>query len=101
MNSVLNSVIDKVSRELCVDRKTVGLVYLSYWRFIKNRASSVPLKTMTYEEFLNTKVNFNIPFIGKLYADYNEIKKYRKQLNYYQNVKTKKSKADRLSGTCD
>ena len=101
MNSVLNSAIEKTSRELCIDRKTIEKVYLSYWKFIKATASGNPLKTMPYEEFVNARVNFNIPYIGKLYADYNKIKSYRKQFNYYQNVKNKKNQANRQSGSSD
>ena len=59
------------------------------------------MKTMTREEFDSVDHNFNIPYIGKLYGDYDKVEKLRRQLKYYQDVKAKKSKADRLSGIGD
>ena len=56
---------------------------------------------MSEDEFDHTNTNFNIPYIGKLYTDYDKIKKYNNQLNYYRNVKAKKNQANRQSSTSE
>lgn len=90
MNNSLNLALKQASRNLNVDVKLVEKVYKSYWGFIRDRIESLPLKTMTEEEFSSVDHNFNIPFIGKLYVDYEKIEKYNRQLKFYQDVKAKK-----------
>ena len=92
MNSnVLNSVLKQVSRELCVDLKTVEVIYKSYWRFIRDCCASCNLVEITKEEYESTDMNFNIPYIGKLYVDYDKVQKRKNHLKYVRdNVKTKK-----------
>lgn len=101
MNNTLNTAIRRVARNLCVDQKLVESVYKSYWYFIKEQISSTTLKDMSQEEFDSSVTNFNLPFLGKLYADYSKIEKYRRQLKFYEHVKAEKSKANRLSGISD
>ena len=50
MNSVLNWAINKVSRELCIDKKIVEAVYKSYWKFIKQNIEALSLEGLTKEE---------------------------------------------------
>ena len=46
--------------ELCID---------SMYMFIRSTIQSIPFKEMkSLEEFRNTKKNFNIPALGKLYT---------------------------------
>jgi hypothetical protein len=101
MNNTLNLALQKAARNLSVDSKLVESVYKSYWYFIKTHVSSLPLREMDQEEFDSTATNFNIPFIGKLYTNYKRIEGYRKQLKFYEDVKTKENKANRLSDTGD
>lgn len=96
MNSVLSLTLKRVARDLQVDEKLVESVYKSYWKFIRNHISGIPMKELSEEELSSYDTNFNIPYIGKLYMDDTKIKNYKKQLNYYRNVKLKKDKADRL-----
>ena len=56
---------------------------------------------MSEEEFNSTTTNFNIPYIGKLYADYNKVIKYKQRLKQYENVKSEENKANRLSSVSD
>ena len=56
---------------------------------------------MSLEELKSIDTNFNIPFIGKLYVDYETIQKYNRQLKFYQNVKCKKNKANRQSSVSE
>ena len=101
MNNTLNLALRKAARNLNIDNRIVEQVYKSYWNFIKNHISNLPLRELTKEEFDSTVSNFNLPSIGKLYADYNKIERYRRQLKFYQDVKIKKNKTNRKSGSCD
>ena len=101
MNNTLNLALRKAARNLNIDNRIVEQVYKSYWNFIRNHISNLPLRELTKEEFDSTVSNFNLPSIGKLYADYNKIERYRRQLKFYQDVKVKKNKTNRKSGPCD
>ena len=101
MNSTLNLAIQKVARKLSVDQKLVEAVYKSYWKFIKTQISSVSLKEISEEEFNSLDINFNLPYVGKLYVKYEKIERYRRRLKYLEDVKTEESEADRLSGSSD
>lgn len=101
MNNTLNLALRKAARNLNIDNRIVEQVYKSYWNFIRNHISNLPLRELTKEEFDSTVSNFNLPSIGKLYADYNKIERYRRQLKFYQDVKVKKNKTNRKSGSCD
>ena len=54
MNNTLNLAIKKVARNLSVDQKLVEQVYKSYWFFIKEHISSLPLRDLSQEEYDST-----------------------------------------------
>jgi hypothetical protein len=95
MNSVLNWAINKVSRELCIDKKVVEAVYKSYWKFIKQNIEALSLEGLTKEECNILPTNFNLPHLGKLYMEYDKIDKYKRKEKFIKNVETKENKADR------
>lgn len=101
MNSTLNLALKKVARNLSVDQKLVESVYKSYWFFIKEHISSLPLRELSKEEYNSTVSNINLPYLGKLYVDYNKLEKYHKERNLYKDVKAEENKANGLSGSCD
>ena len=101
MNNTLNLALRKVARELCVDQKLVEQVYKSYWYFIKEHISSLPLRDLSREAYDSTISNVNLPFLGKLYVDYNKLAKYHEGRKLYRDVKTEENKADRLSSVSD
>jgi hypothetical protein len=101
MHNTINLAINKVARNLSVDRKLVEQVYKSYWLFIKEHISSLPLRELSREEYDSTVSNINLPFLGKLYVDYNKLEKYHKERKLYRDVKSKENKANGLSGSCD
>ena len=101
MNNSLNLALAQASRKLSVDVRLVEAIYRSYWGFIRNRIEGLSLTTMTEDEFNSVEHNFNIPYIGKLYVDYEKIEKYKRHKNYIQNVKAKENQADRLPGVSD
>lgn len=73
------------------------MVYKSYWKFVREHIESLSVSHLTKEELETVTTNFNLPYFGKLYVDYDKILKYRKQLNYYENVKHKINKTHRVS----
>ena len=101
MNNTLNLALRKVARNLSVDYKLVEQVYKSYWFFIKEHVSSLPLRDLSQEEYDSTISNINLPFLGKLYVDYNKLAKYQEQRKLYKDVKAEENKANRLSSTSD
>ena len=101
MNSELNWAINKVSRELCIDKKIVEAVYKSYWKFIKQNIEALSLEGLTKEECSRLPTNFNLPHLGKLYMEYDKIDKYKRKEKFIKNVETKENKADRESGSGD
>ena len=101
MNNTLNLALRKTARNLSVDQKLVEAVYKSYWLFIREHISSLSLGDLTEEEYNSTVSNVNLPFLGKLYVDYNKLSKYQKERKLYKDVKAKESKANRLSGVSD
>ena len=101
MNNTLNLALKKVARNISVDQKLVEQVYKSYWYFIREHISSLPLRDLSQEEYDSTVSNINLPFLGKLYVDYNKLARYHKERKLYIDVKTKESEANRLSGVSD
>lgn len=101
MNSTLNLALKRTSRKLSVDLKLVESVYKSYWLFIREYVSSLPLEDMSQTEFDSTVNNISLPYIGKLYVEYKKIDRYKERLKLKEDVKTKENKADRLSGISD
>ena len=93
--------LGKAARNLGISPKLAETVYRSYWAFIRNYAESLSIRTMTEEEFNESTTNFNSPYIGKLYVDYNKIENYKRQLKRYENVRSEKNKASGLSDTGD
>ena len=91
MNNTLNLAIKRVSRKLSVDQKLVEAVYKSYWNFMRSQTSTVNLKDISEEEFNSSDINFNLPFLGKLYVGYDKIIKYRRRLKHLENAKEEKN----------
>ncbi len=98
----LNLALRQASRKLSVPLDLVEQVYTSYWAFVRETAMSQPLKQVSIEDAKELTTNFNIPFIGKLHVDYNQITKHQNQTKYYQeNVRDKENQANRQSGLSD
>lgn len=102
MNSILNSVIDQTARRLGINPKYTSLIYKSYWKFVRERIAELELEKMEEQDFKEVSTNFNIPYIGKLYTNYDKIKKYNKKVKYLQDhVKNKRNQTDVQSSIGD
>ena len=79
----------QVSKELNIPIEVVDAAYLAFWKFVKQKIKSLPLKeNLTIEEFESLRTNFNIPELGKLYCTYNDY--WRSKYRYKEFLKYKK-----------
>lgn len=57
--------------------------YKAFWKHIKTSVESLPLKDdITEEDFKSYKTNYNLPYIGKLYCNYECLKKAKIKAKY-------------------
>lgn len=60
-------ILKKVAIELNLPVEVVKLAYESYWLFIRQSITDLPLKEdLSEEDFNKLRSNFNIPSIGKM-----------------------------------
>lgn len=60
-------ILKRVSEELNLPLEVVKEAYESYWLFIRQSITDLPLKEdLSEEDFNKLKSNFNIPSIGKM-----------------------------------
>ena len=64
----INKVVAQVADEFGVTEKDVEKIVDSEGYFIRKTIQSIPFKTMSLEEFNNTKMNFNLPGLCKLHT---------------------------------
>lgn len=64
-----------MSKELGVPYDVCADAYMSQWHFIHKKLNEFSLKEMTLEQFKQTKHNFNLTSIGKLYVTEDMFKK--------------------------
>ena len=79
----------QVSEELNIPIEVVDAAYLAFWKFVKQKIKSFPLKEdLTIEEFESLRTNFNVPELGKLYCTYDSY--CRSKYRYKEYLKHKK-----------
>lgn len=80
-------ILKKVSQEMDIPLDVVKRAYESYWVFIREQISNLPLKSdLSEEEFSRLRTNFNIPSLGKLSCTYERLLKVKKS---FQIIKQK------------
>lgn len=81
-------IIKRVSDKLNIPEEIVKKTYESYWLYIRNSISELPLKdNLSEEEFNNLRTNFNIPSIGKLSCSYDRYKAIKERYKYIKRIK--------------
>ena len=81
----MQEAIDNLARELNLPKEVIKQVYKSYWVFIKNHINNLPLKEeLTKEQFNKLRTNFNIPYLGKLYCNYDRWVRLTNMYNKYK-----------------
>ena len=70
--------IGRISEEYEVSVKDIEDIEDALWGFIRNTVTSCDFKNMDMETFKGTKKNFNIPKLGKFYANEPSFKRINK-----------------------
>lgn len=84
----LDEAVEKVAKELNIDAEVVGVAYKSFYEFIREKISELPLKdNLSEEDFNALKTNFNIPSIGKLHCTYERYLGMKEQKKYINKLK--------------
>lgn len=82
------SILEELSKELDVPTEVVDAAYKSFYSFIRETISGLPLKEdLTEEEFNQLKTNFNIPALGKLHCTYERYLGMKEQKKYIKKLK--------------
>ena len=82
--------IDYVANKLELPQEVVKEAYESYWKFIRQIISELPLKDeLSEEEFNRLRTNFNIPSLGKLSCTYDRVKGVKERYKYIRNLREK------------
>lgn len=84
---VLNRVADKLN----IPVEVVKEAYESYWEYIRNTISELPLKEdLSEEEFNKLRTNFNVPSIGKLACPYDRYKAIKDRYKHIKKLRDAK-----------
>lgn len=82
----LNNIAKEVAQKLGISPQLVLNTYKAFWRQIKTNIEALPLKEeINEEDFKSYKTNYNIPYIGKLYCNYEDLERAKKIANYKKN----------------
>ena len=89
MTNLYEDIFKQVSEDLNIPVDTVRLAYKTYWKFIKEHISELPLKECTEEQLEDMKCCFYLPYIGTLYCNKDTFKKSVKNHEIKKNLKNK------------
>ena len=80
--------INKVAGELNLEVEVVDEAYKSFYGFVREKISELPLKEdLSEEDFNALRTNFNIPSIGKLHCTYERYLGMKEQSKYIKRLK--------------
>lgn len=83
-------ILKLLSEELNISEEVVDTAYKSFYAFIRETITNLPLKkNLTEEEFNALKTNFNLPSLGKLHCTYERYLGIKEQSKYIKNLKKK------------
>lgn len=86
-----SEIVTLLSKELSIPEEVVDTAYKSFFSYIRETITSLPLKKdLTEKEFNNLKTNFNIPAIGKLHCTYDRYLKMKSKSKYIKRNDNKK-----------
>lgn len=83
-----DQIVDEVAKELNLPYELVDRTYKSYWKFIRDFISSLPLKEVqSRDDFLKLKTNINIPSLGKLSCSYDRFVGLKKRFELIKKIR--------------
>lgn len=94
------SVYERVSRETGIPENVVREAYRTFWRFIRETISGLPLKEdLTEEQFNGLRTNFNVPSLGKLVCTYDRYIGMKKRYRYLMELRRRNAKYQESTAT--
>ena len=79
----IQEIYKEASIKLGIPENDIKEIYDSYWYFIRNHITNLPLKeNLNKNAFDRLKVNINIPSIGKLYCTYERYLGVKDKINH-------------------
>ena len=88
-DEILNNKAKVISKDLNIPIDTIKLAYKTYWQFIREHISELPLKECTEEQLEDMKCCFYLPYIGKLYCNKDTFQRSQKNNEIKKNLKKK------------
>lgn len=86
-------ILKRVSKELNLPLKVVKKAYESYWLFIRQSITDLPLREdLSEEDFNKLRSNFNIPSLGKLTCTYERMKGVKERFKYINRIRNESNK---------
>lgn len=83
-----NQIVAEVAKELNLPYELVDRTYKSYWKFIRDFISNLPLKEVqSRDDFLKLKTNINIPSLGKLSCSYDRFVGLKKRFELIKKIR--------------
>lgn len=88
-------IIEYVSSKLNLPIEVIREAYESYWKYIRERISGLPLKeNLSKEEFDKLRTNFNIPSLGKLAVTWDRYKAIKDRYKYVLKFRNEDSRGN-------
>lgn len=82
------NIVETLSEELGIPKEVVDAAYKSFYTFMRETITSLPLKEdLTEEEFNQLKTNFNLPALGKLHCTYERYLGMKEQQKYIKKLR--------------
>lgn len=82
----LNNIAKEVGTKLDIPSQIVLNTYKAFWKYIKKNIEIIPLKEdIDEKDFKSYKTNYNLPYIGKLYCNYESLEKAKQALKKRHN----------------
>lgn len=82
------NIVETLSKELNVPTEVVDAAYKSYYSFMREVITNLPLKEdLSEEEFNSLRTNFNLPALGKLHCTYERYLGMKEQQKYIKKLR--------------
>jgi len=82
------NIIETLSEELKLPQEVVDAAYKSYYSFMREVITNLPLKEdLSEEEFNSLRTNFNLPALGKLHCTYERYLGMKEQQKYIKKLR--------------
>lgn len=83
-----SEILKKLSEELNLPEEVIEAAHKSFFEFIREKITELPLKEdLSEEEFNSLRTNFNIPSLGKLHCTYDRYVGVKERKKYLEKFK--------------